>query len=134
MYLRSFLTILVLFSCNLIALAQSKNTPQVEINNLQLTYKYFNEIAPTIENKSNRKIYSFNVGWGLQLLRFNETTRQWEKGRLGFRCGLTGLNAATESRHPINPGEKLSLPVNWQLTRGWDEKKDERAFLLADGN
>lgn len=68
------------------------------------------------------------------MLRFNETTRQWEKGRLGFRCGLTGLNAATESRHPINPGEKLSLPVNWQLTRGWDEKKDERAFLLADGN
>lgn len=34
MYLRSFLTILVLFSCNVIALAQSKNTPQVEINNL----------------------------------------------------------------------------------------------------
>jgi hypothetical protein len=131
MLLRSFIVLLFLFSTSIAQQTVAPKDVSVELKNIQDSYEWFSDISPILVNKTARKIYSFNVGWGVQLLRYNEEMRTWEKGRLGFICGLSNLSAIGESSRPIKPNHEETLWVNSYMAVSRFESP--RVFYVEDG-
>lgn len=129
MWRHLFLTIFIILSLATAFLTQAKEKEYVSIGTLQPIYKSFDDISVVIENHTKHNIYSYQTGWGLQLLRFNENTKQWEQGRFGLRCATGALGSGST---PIKPKTNLSGFANWRVALKWDEENKETVFRLAD--
>ena len=117
------LTLLLFVNSVVQVTALTAQAPVVEITGVEKRYTNFDDIKPVVINRSSRKIYSYNRGWGLRLLRYNETSREWEKGIFGFVCATDTIQpAVSESRRPLKPGAEILLEVNWRRLKGWEGK------------
>lgn len=103
----AFLVLLLSFS--VLAQINSKNENAVMLANIKSEYKSLSDIAPIVVNNANKKIYSYTVGWGLQLLEFDEAAGKWKRVIFGIRCGNSLPSVYAEAEKPILA--KSSFPI-----------------------
>ena len=119
MLLRIFILMICIAYTAFAQAMPSVNQNAVTFRSIGSEYEFtqLDTINAQVVNNSGQKIYSYNLGWGLQLLLYNEETKQWKKTSFGFRCG-NGMPGVAESEPPILPNELLLLSINTLAVRG----------------
>jgi hypothetical protein len=125
----SSLVLLSFTTVGFFAQVQPAKTEALAWKQLHSHYRRFDEIKPVLANKGGKPIYLSRLwpdGYA-QLERFNETTKEWEVGSWGIRCGTVS--------HPTIPMEvsasgERKIDVYWQLSS--DDWSKPKHFVVLD--